>query len=187
MIIVQTITTIWTKRSRGAPAATERARTPEACLLPEVPSAAPVLLHSVRFLESQTFRADPSCWEPIAPAGQGRSHALEPYQGWAALETLPLITRGLRIAFDGELVTAERLPEAIPGWPERDHGQLLAVRPSTWSQLIWNRRHAGSSTGHGEWTYSKVVLNLANQLGASGDPFRTTAPQRVLDQQTDLA
>jgi hypothetical protein len=159
ILIVQSITTTWTRRSSGGPAATRRSGVPKALPLPiEAAFAAPpaTILHSVNYHEQDLF-AQPS---------------------HSRLKTLP----GLAVRRVNELAIYPQ-PGAIRvaaewsrfmGAPQRHPvPNLLLLEPDTWGRVSFNLRTGGDDA---PWTYTSYVINIGYYAAFHAACFEATRP-----------
>ena len=164
MIYVQIIRTHWTKRSRGAPAATSRARVPLA-----LPVAVAALRRGELTVETHYF---------------GESDFSRPFD--STLETLEL-TKGLCYE-RGAFVLNWNAQNATTNWqwsawnvgaPEprfstRDLGRF-EIAPDSWVRLRWHGRFSDHDTGI--WWHEQTVVNVARcddnlNVDFTGEPSR---------------
>jgi len=161
--IIQIIETQWTKKSRGAPAASARNAIPEVLPIPDSGLAHPAVLHHILFSEGTNFLA-------------GACSGLACFSEHDSTKWRVRITPSggeLEIQFFGTpfTQTTGRATESI------------LLEANTWLQMVANRR---ISEGDG-WAYRKFVYNIyygrrsdANRLLAS------TAPVVRLNRETQL-
>jgi hypothetical protein len=159
ILIVQSITTIWTRRSSGGAAATLRNAVAKALPLPaEAAFAAPpaTILHSVRYHEQDNF----------AQASHSR------------LETLP----GIAVRRVNELAIypqpgAVRVAAEWSGYGGAPHRHpvpnLLLLGPDTWGRVSFNMRTGGDDA---PWTYTNYVINIGYYAAFHAACFVATQP-----------
>lgn len=158
-VIVQVITTRWTKASRGAPRAALRAAVPEGALLPERFPHAPFVVHELEAAEMGDFEL--RC------------------QGARALERLPAVVAGVRLADVGAAIEVVRLADARFGWPPRPHDRVVfRLEAGLTGRVVRNNRHAGRVA----WSYSKTVVNVANVAEPTRAVF-SAEPALLVDEQ----
>lgn len=143
MLIVQRITTEWTKASRGGDSATKRNATPNAMQLPPLAGASSgYLLHDIRYLEWEHFE----CHADVVESD---------FQTHIRIEPVFLhVTR--------EHVTAR----FVWSWhhcgaPERDSHDLFHLSLGQWGRFTCNGRFGAESSSGREWGYHKTVFNVA--------------------------
>lgn len=165
MVIVQVVTTTWTKASRGHPGSVARARVPEAVALtvtPSDPDPGEVLVDTHRAEEADGFVLQ---------------------VGTVERRPLPAVVAGVRLeAVDGS-VHAVRLARRTMGFPRNERDRpLFTLGAGETGRLVMNRRTSGY---HG-WSYEKVVVNVAVTPGADRDVFVRRDPDERVDEQADL-
>ncbi|TDP96213.1 hypothetical protein [Labedaea rhizosphaerae] len=131
-IAAQVVTTSWTKRSRGAPAADRRNAAPISFPLPDV--TLPVL-HEVMMDECSDF-------EPREQA----THSVPD----ASIVTLKLVNAQLRVQ-----------ATASPWGSVRRRHRPPAVNLTLGSWVRWMLNYRLVDTSTGEWSYRAETLNLA--------------------------
>ncbi len=143
MLIVQRITTEWTKASRGGDSAAERNATPNALRLPPLASAVPdYILHDIRFLEWENYE----CHSEVRGSEARTLVRIE-----------PLFIRATK-----ELVTTR----FVWSWhhcgaPERNSHELFQLSVGQWGRFTCNGRFGAESSSGREWGYHKTVFNVA--------------------------
>ncbi len=161
---VQIIRTTWTKRSRGAPAATSRARVPLA-----LPVAVAALRRGKFTVETYDF-GEPDFALPI-PQIETReiAHDLRFEQGAFSMRC-----NGQSAQTDWQW-SYWNVGAPEPHFSTRDLGQF-EIAPDSWVRLHWQGRMLCYDEGH--WQWSKTVVNVARCDGAlkvdfAGEPART--------------
>ncbi len=168
MIVVQGITTHWTKAARGAPLATARAAVPEAAELPAGgrPTPGTALVHALEAREEPGFALEEVSVDLAAP--------------------LPVSAFGVRVTVEDARVVVTARADRWSGWPPRARDQvLLRLAAGEWGRCVRNRRVGGGR----QWTYAKIVVDVAHLThGATLDRrlFLDTEPVRVVDEQAPL-
>ncbi len=166
MVVVQIVTSVWSKASRGAPGSTARAVVPEAVTVELLPGVRPgaVLVQRVEALETEGF-------EPV-------SRSLDVVDG------PPLDVAGFRLVGDGDRIVVTRLADIRSGWPSRDRPvRAFTLGPGETGRALRNNRQGA----YGGWTYSKVVVNVGFCDGVpTADLFTGVAPTFLLDEQASL-
>jgi len=153
IVFIQSITTRWTKRSRGAPASVARNAVPEA--IPFSPSrllspdwgAEAIVLHAVEFSERRS-----------RSVSEDRLEEQHPRQVLAVLRIV--LDRGsteLGVAFIGH-----------PGHLLPRPRHAFSLRPSEWAQLAYNWCEPLEAT----WAYAKRVLDVRLDGKLTPDMFR---------------
>lgn len=142
MIVIQAVTTRWTKASRGAPQAGVRAGVPAAATLP-VPlragAAGGALVHQLEALEERGFTLDEVAVDDEAAP--------------------PVTVAGVRVAQQGDLVEVTRLGARWQGWPPRERDRVVfRLAPGEWGRAVRNLRIGGA----GDWRYAKFAVNVAH-------------------------
>lgn len=164
-IHVQIIRTIWTKRSRGAPAATARAR---------VPLWLPVAVAALRRGELTVVTYDfgePDFTQPSDFKIEARelTNDLRFEQGAFSLR------------WNGKSAQTDwhwnywNVGAPEPHFPTRDLGRF-EIAPDSWVRLHWQGRTLCYDEGH--WQYQKTVVNVARcdadlNVDFSGEPARS--------------
>ncbi|QDT64743.1 hypothetical protein [Calycomorphotria hydatis] len=158
MLIVQRITTKWTKASRGGDGASVRNATPVALRLPPLDGAAPnYLLHDIRFLEWKNYECHSDVY-----ASEAQTHVrIEP----------------LFIHATYELVTTR----FVWSWhhcgaPERDSYDMFQLTVGQWGRFTCNGRFGAESSSGREWRYHKTVFNVALTEQFDDNLFIQTTP-----------
>ncbi|QRN97141.1 hypothetical protein JRI60_50740 [Archangium violaceum] len=165
-LVVQLLTTEWTKEARGGPGARTRNSTPPALVLPKVmtqPEDAPFRLHHVYFSEQRSFL--PRQWTDV--------HRGKPFVEVEAFR--------VEHADDGVRVLLDHGKMGLPGsleWSGGARGQrheaLFHLSPGEWGRGVYNERIQYWETGH--WGYCKHVLNVGLLEAADLDVFLSTRP-----------
>ena len=176
--VAQYIRVIWTKASRGNPAASRRNAVPQAFELPAdiLESAEPTQVHALQVRELNDFvparKADR--W-----AGDG-SQLLRIGCACIALEAT-----GLHLWYEYD--------EAHAGRPFRRYydatGTLTSVKkdvgllsPGEWARIQWN----GRFLLHADWWYELCTVNVAFVEDLSPDFFLTASPAVTYSKLADL-
>lgn len=171
VVIIQAITTRWTRASRGAPQATIRAAVPEVAALPTLGRPLPgTFVHELEALEERRFTLD----EIVA---EERSE-------------LPVTVAGVQVALDDDLVVVTRTASRWGGWPPRPRARVVfRLAPGDWGRYVCNARIGGAR----DWAYLRVVVNVAalatsRNDGANprSDLFVATAPTYVVNEEEQL-
>lgn len=156
VLLVQEITTRWTKVSRVGPLARARYAVPEQMLFPvdSVPDPkARVIFHSVHFGEENSF-----------------STSLE------KITASPYIfpgTGSIAIDHNGQHVWVTFVQSS--GAPIRLHmRKTLCSPPGEWVQMMTNGRYAPA--WHGHWWYTKTVVNAGLFFDLDKDIFTRRQP-----------
>ena len=158
MLIVQRITTEWTKASRGGDDAAVRNATPDALRLPPIANAAPdYLLHDIRFLEWENYE----CHSDVIESDAQTHIRIEP----------------LFIHATKELVTTR----FVWSWhhcgaPERDSHDLFQLSAGQWGRFTCNGRFGAESSSGREWGYHNTVFNVALTESFNEHLFIETTP-----------
>lgn len=161
VIVVQVITITWTKASRGAPGAVERAAVAEVAPVPSA-GTAPVLVHEVEAHESAGFAVID--------------------RGTRAPGPLPIDVAGVRLDDRDGVVAVTRMATTRDGWPPRPYDRpAFRLESGQWGRLLRNSRHSD----HDGWRYSKVIMNVGNLAGVRTDAF-TGDPVATIDEQAAL-
>ncbi|MEM7372861.1 MAG: hypothetical protein AAF587_29840 [Bacteroidota bacterium] len=130
-IIIQSIRTDWTKKSRGHPHATPRNRVPEKLDLDLPDREGGIWLSDIQFHEFSNFQ-------------HSKKKALK------AINDQELRDRGIVIRCEGELLQ-------LTSWIRNRHGKRLPlIPPNNWIQILSNERYSMEYT----WGYYKQVLNI---------------------------
>lgn len=158
MLIVQRITTEWTKSSRGGDRAAERNATSDALRLPPLAGAAPYyLFHDIRFHEWEHY----DC-QSVVTESEARTHVrIEP----------------LFIHVTSALVTTRFVWSwRHCGAPERDSHDLFQLSVGQWGRFTCNGRFGAESSSGREWGYHKTVFSVALTEEFDETLFVRTAP-----------
>lgn len=140
-LYLQSIRTEWSKKSRGAPEATQRNATPD--VLPVDGSPVPVdeatvSIHQVRFIE-------PAFLSPVS-----RVHTSVNANQVLEMLRISMVWEGsLEVLFHGGLWGDNLSP------PKR----LFSLSVGEWRQFVTNWRETAFDSG--DWLYRKQVLNIA--------------------------
>ncbi len=171
MLLIQAISTEWTKTSRGGSNATRRNGVPEQLAIPvtfDPASTSGVMLHRVGYSEGNGF--------------------LVPHLDWIAVQAVP--EEGIRYnnflvlhPSDGSLrITCEW--GNLPGAPKRYPARVqTALEPDQWMRLRYNAR---LSRGEGLWVYEKWIFNIAVLRTLSSRIFLDTEPSEIRSEMADL-
>lgn len=158
MLIVQRITTEWTKASRGGDGATHRNATPETLVVPPIVAAdADYVLHDNRYPERQGFRHDFTLTQAAT-----RPHV--------RLE--PLFLHVTKTSVAARFIWSRR----FCGAPERESQDLFRLSPGEWGRFSCNGRFGPESSSGGEWRYHKTVFNVAFLPRFDADVFIRVKP-----------
>jgi hypothetical protein len=161
--IIQIIETHWTKKSRGAPAASSRNAIPELLPIPDSILEYPALLHHTVFSERTNFLPD---------ACSGLTCFLESDSTKWRVCVVPA-ERGLEVQFLGTpfAQTTGRATDTI------------FLEENTWLQHVSNRRISQEDG----WAYRKYVYNIFYGRGSEvNSQFTSTAPVIRLNHETQL-
>jgi len=159
-VVIQVVTTRWTKASRGQPKAAARAAVPEVLAL-RAPGGDLVLVESVVADEQRGF-------EVVRTS----EHA----------EALPLRVANVHVEVVEGAVRVTRRREAGAGWPNRPRDVVaFTLDAGEWGQVVTNHRHSS----YAGWSYDKIVANVARPERRAVDAFAGD-PIRRLDEQESL-
>lgn len=159
-IVVQVITTRWTKASRGQPGAGRRTAVPDVLPL-RAPAGDAIVV--------ETVSAD-------------EEHAFALVRSTSAAAALPLRIASVLIEDVDGAVRVTRRREVGTGWPSRPSDVVAcSLDPGQWGQVVTNHRHSG----YAGWSYDKIVVNVARPRERVADVFATAAVRR-LDEQESL-
>jgi hypothetical protein len=162
MIVIQCLVTVWTKKSRGGPLASQRNATPEALPLTAGLSTAvgECLVHEVRFDESHGFQPEER-WMEESQLAKALSHThLE------SSVRFQKVAEGLAVGF--------KWP-GDAGLPERRSlKRVFLLKPGEWGRLVYNGRFVVHDIG--DWYYEKKVINISNGLSLEPTLFLSTEP-----------
>jgi hypothetical protein len=167
-VVVQRITTIWTKRTRGAAGREHRARLPQAYPLPDSVMVArlPCASHLVYRAEASAYREQSSVGfdsQPRARIGIGPSAVELAYRG-----------DGLQLAFRGDVADTGR-PVRAPLPPR------LLLRGD-----VASVRFNGRFTGHEDAWYEEKIVHIAFDVTPRRDLFLSASVAHVIDARVDL-
>ncbi len=167
-LVLQLLTTEWTKESRGGSGARLRNTTPQGVVLPESLIGADdgtLRIHHVYFSERNNFLPREG-----TNTRSGRS-TFEEMEAFRVERT----EEGVRVLLDHGRM-------GLPGAHEwswemargNQYEELLSVRPGEWGRAVYNERISYWETSH--WGYCKHVLNVGLLRDASPDVFLATEP-----------
>ena len=162
MLVVQVVTILWTKRTRGAPRSRERVALPRA--FPILTGAGPCIVQHHRIAE----------WETFSPT-LVKSESLPSVPGRVEI---------LRISREagGRLILGFLGTPAF-GRPKRHPiEKALAVASGDYVRLTVNARHTSYSGQH----YSETTYNVACGEDVATDRFLLGPPDRELDLRANL-
>lgn len=154
MIVIQRITTFWTKKSRGGKGAIARNAVPEALTLPSFAASAELVVHKVVFDESNAFRRKAE----IQKLTMANDWELNP----------------VRLRLLGDQIQVRCM---FGGAPERWPRQAFVLSYGQWGRLAYNRRFADSYDG--SWRYEKEVFNVAFADQVRRRQFFDTEPDKT--------
>ena len=157
---VQIVETHWTKQSRGAPNARRRNAVPEIFKAPDGGEESSLRFHHVYCSEFRDF-------SPQSTLTMDCSKKLAQQYRF----TLEATEEGLTILFFG-------IPGASTSGKPTDS---VLPRPNAWLQIVGNRR-----IGHEEWSYYKLVYNIACGKPAAVNALFATPPVKRLDHERRL-
>lgn len=164
-IIVQRITTTWTKASRGAAAARLRNALPKVLRLPSEVFAAPMAMHRVVFAESTGFDRSESVSRTASLAElAGRDLLL-------AAKDMELEVQFIRDRNNAAVASRSYCDET---GAVVDRVPAFALTVGQWGQLEYNGRYVDADTGN--WWYGRTVVNIGLFAGAATDRFCTSRP-----------
>jgi hypothetical protein len=163
MLVVQIVEILWTKATRGAPRANERAALPRQFTLSGQTGAYVAERHRLAEWEanfaSQPVRVDV---KPAVPGSEGELRITQGHDGNVHL--------GLNGTSSG-------------GQPRRAFiADGLVVKPGGYVRLLVNARHTSYS---GQW-YSETVFNVAMGQHISANRFLSAEPDQILDLKANL-
>ena len=161
IVVVQAVTTRWTKRTRGAPFAAQRRGIPLALPLPSLGEA---LLDSFCLVDQVFYNDGDAFREPVR----------------LPVEDVQAQTLGGVFYQVDENITVEPGANAIKvdlrwtnGAPRRmHHVGLFTVRTDTWARIRYNYRTSLEET----WMYVQRTVNIAVGADLDLNVFTVTAP-----------
>jgi hypothetical protein len=174
MILVQHITSGWSKASRGGPSAARRNAVPEELPLPTAGAGKrgdTLIQHTVFYGEGNDF-ASPS-HDALTAEGAGVIRV-----GCVRVEPL---AGGVRVVFEYDPRRA--------GAPPRDtHPRASAktgfeLGAGEWGRVLYNGRF---SSDEGGWWYEKTVVNVGCHDEAKAEAFVSTPPQYTINRMARL-
>ncbi len=143
MLIVQRITTEWTKASRGGVGATLRNATPDVLEIPSPTRTMPgYILHDVRYSEHEHFECHSRIFESDA-----QTH----------IRIEPVCLHLTKHTVAARFVWSWR----HCGAPERDPHDVFQLSHGEWGRFTCNGRFGAESSSGREWGYHKTVFNIA--------------------------
>src|SRR3569623_481389 len=159
-LFVQIVDIAWTKATRGAPRANERAALPHAFSLE--PLASPFVLQRYCILEREGF----------APRHLPAEAKDSIHSSVGMLRIVSESDGTFRLGF-----------MSGSGQPQRfRRNQVLRMAPGEYVRLVTNARHTSSSGQH----YSETVFNVTCGEGVGVDRFLKTPPDREFDEKAHL-
>lgn len=160
MLVVQQVTILWTKATRGAPRANERTSLPRAFVVE--PCSALCLIQHYRMAEWNQFDIElqTSQSSPQIPGAVD------------ALRLRPTPEKEIVLGFGSHSGQPVRHPV----------NQAATLRAGQWAQLIVNARHTSYSGQH----YSEDIFNVAYGDGLPPDVFLRGEPDYLIDLKADL-
>ncbi|HEX8500186.1 MAG TPA: hypothetical protein VF659_06295 [Pyrinomonadaceae bacterium] len=174
MILVQHITSSWSKASRGGPSAARRNAVPEALPLPDAAVGKrgnAILRHSASYREDNDF-SSPS-HDSLTAEGAGVIRV-----GCVSVEPLG---GGARVAFDYDLRAAGMPPRgAHPRASAKADFELAA---GEWGRVLYNGRF---SSDEGGWWYQKTVVNVGCYDEVRAEAFVSARPLYTIDRMANL-
>jgi hypothetical protein len=170
ILVVQEISTWWTKRARSGQGALRRRAAPEALPLPTEPPAGPALVHHVvACREAGDFAPETERFEtrPISPR-------------------LALTAGCVRIRLLGQRVEADWAWSFECGAPARSEHRrtVLTLGPGEWGRVRTNGRMT-TMLGLSDWKYHLHVVNVALAAEPAAHPFHGD-PTKTFDSLADL-
>ncbi len=171
LILVQVITIVWSKASRGGRAAGLRNRVPAALPIPaafDLGTELRGIVHDVWYGEEDGFahpRAADVRAVPVVDTVHHGDLALTPTDGMIRVD----LNWG---AFD----TPRRRP--IRG--------VMTLRPEEWGQLRYNGRSSGVTGYDHPWRYTQSTINVGIFHAPHADAFLETEPTKMFRGMADL-
>ena len=163
MLAVQIVEILWTKATRGAPRANERAALPRQFTLSGQTGIYVSERHRLAEWEGN-FALQPVRVEvkQSVPGSEGELRITQENDGT------------VRLGFTGT---------SSGGQPRRASiANALVVKPGGYVRLLVNARHTSYS---GQW-YSETVFNVASGEHIAANRFLSTEPDQILDLKADL-
>ncbi|MFT4539587.1 MAG: hypothetical protein ACI841_004824 [Planctomycetota bacterium] len=170
MLLLQTITTWWTKASRGMPGAEARNAVAEALVLPHATVASTgLLIHQVEAQEASSFEL---------------KHRLSAHESPQLLgQHTPFAVRWQQTSLC--IYYRESPGAGAPSrYTEGMDNTLFVLEPGCRARFLINYRlnWAGAKDTH----YRKLVANFAHLESFQEDVFLCAEPVRVMDMMTDI-
>lgn len=184
VLVLQEITTTWTKTSRGSPAAALRNAVPKAAPLPFPVPPVPVggyLLQLVLYGESNAFQS------PLVKVDLVRPSLKELSDARARVDIGPGVRwhmPNIRVAQSDRGVRVELWWKH--GAPRRQYPNYpnFALEPDQWGRVEYNLRTGWWNEG--EWYYRHTVLNIGYLSPLAIARFTDTAPDHRIVSMADL-
>lgn len=168
MILIQRITTEWTKASRGGRGAIVRNSFPEAFPVPPFDTTiGPFVVHTVRFREWESFERHEDLNGFTSPTD-------------AHIEPIRIYQH------DDHIVVRFLWNWMQCGAPERDSHEIFQLVPGKWARFTCNGRFGPTSSSGCVWHYHKTVFNIAFNNSPDTDLFVVTKPQSVQNRLATL-
>jgi len=172
IVIIQRISTTWTKQSRGSPGAIKRNATPEALKLPleELPR------EGCSFIEHGSSFHERSGFEDPRPSIVFENFSLE----------RPMRLGGVLLQREaGRVRVSWDYDSADVGMPLRQQkkNDVFELALNQWGRVTYN----GRFNGEGEiWWYRKTVLNVGLFEKATASVFVGSVPDVIVDKTASL-
>lgn len=143
MLVIQRITTRWTKAARGGAAAARRNASPRALRLPLLAGSEPgYLLHDIEFSERDDFSRHERVTESDLP--------MHVHIG-------PLIVNVTK----AEIAVRFIWSRSECGAPERYAHDVFCLSRGQWGRFMFNGRFGADSSAGRAWEYHTTVFNIA--------------------------
>ena len=172
MIAIQTITTSWTKSSRGGHLASARNRIPKQLPLPLTNESMSLLWHAVAFSEHNEFT------QPVSV--NVTTHCANNRFGCTNAEIELRDTSAILMYRYQTGAPARRYFDKTGTYVAPEH--RIDIPNHCWASIEYNGRYSCIDTGN--WWYEHVVVNVAVGDVVSSTVFMTTDP---IERYTQLA
>jgi|CXWL01.1.fsa_nt_gi hypothetical protein len=161
VVIVQQLSVVWTKKSRGTPAAAVRNA---------LPQALPVISHDAAYIYQRHAFSEAA----------GYSHRLVEDQ---TANQVPRSCRDLGLTLEDGVLNVQLSWTAQMGQPPRKSSGVAKLTSNQWARFFANGRHTDAE---GSQCYRREIYNIALVPAATDDVFTRTAPTTVARLEADL-
>jgi hypothetical protein len=165
-VVIQHITTVWTKQSRGGIAARQRNSVPSAFTIPAHGGGEPFMLHRLTFAEHVGFNPQSS----ILTANN--------------FSELKLVDLSYSISDGTQAVRFHRDGDNAAKGSPRPSSDAFVLEEQNWGRIVYNGRYIDRCTGN--WSYEKHVYNIGWFSKWNLNVFCDSAPHAVFEELSML-